>query len=259
MKKLYLVDIEGTIVKDKSFAPIEGAVEWIKSLGSSSHEFVLVSNNTTHRPEDLLKELKDQGFDLQAKNLLTCVGTALTWMKRKGIKSCYVLGSPDLKAYLEENGVEACAGDRAEAVLVGLDTSLTYQKLKVAVNLLVKSDAVLLALHANRLYKDIDGRLAVSVGGVVRALEYSTRKESRIFGKPQREIYTEAMRRFDARPDKCFMVSDDPLSDLAGAKRVGMKAIFVTSGKYKDDRILEGLDQGLHPDWVHKRVAEIRI
>jgi ribonucleotide monophosphatase NagD (HAD superfamily) len=54
MKKLYLVDIEGTIVTDKSYAPIEGAVEWLNSFHSSPNEFVLVSNNTSHkqhRPE----------------------------------------------------------------------------------------------------------------------------------------------------------------------------------------------------------------
>lgn len=259
MTKLYLVDIEGTIVKDKSFTPIEGAVEWINSFGSSSHKFVLVSNNTTHKPEDLLTVLRSRGFKLEPENLLTCVATALNWLKREKIRSCFVLGSPQLKAYLNENGIQTPSDDKASAVLVGLDTSLTYQTLKVALGALLKNDAALLALHANRLYKDVDGELALSVGGVVKALEYSSQKTATVFGKPEPEIYQQAMRQFGAKPADCIMISDDPLSDLAGAKRLGMKAVFVTSGKYHSHTIVERLHHGLQPDWIHRSIAEIRI
>jgi 4-nitrophenyl phosphatase len=259
MKKLYLVDIEGTIVKDKSFTPITGAVEWINSFHSSLHKLVLVSNNTTHKPEDLLAALRDKGFDLKGENLLTCLSTAIKWLKREKIKSCFVLGSSQLKAYLNDNGVKTLSDDHVDAVLVGLDTELSYDKLKLALNALIQNNAVLLALHANRVYKDTDGKLAVSVGGVVRALEYSSQKAARIFGKPEPEIYEEAMRQFDTKAEDCIMISDDPLSDLAGAKRLGMRTVFVTSGKYKDQNVLKALEPKLSPDWIHHSIAEIRI
>jgi 4-nitrophenyl phosphatase len=259
MKKLYLVDIEGTIVKDKSFTPIPGAVEWIDSFNSSLHKIVLVSNNTTHKPEDLLSVLREKGFDLKTENLLTCLSTALKWLKREMIKSCFVLGSSQLKAYLNENGIKTPSDDQADAVLVGLDTELTYEKLKLALNALMENNAALLALHANRVYKDTDGKLGVSVGGIIRALEYSSQKTARIFGKPEPEIYEEAMRQFDVKAEDCVMISDDPLSDLVGAKRLGMKAVFVTSGKYKEQNVLEALEPKLRPDWIHPSVAQIKI
>jgi len=189
MRKLYLIDIEGTIVKDKSFAPIEGAIDWINSLASSPHEFVLVSNNTTHKPENLMDLLKNQGFDIQPRNLTTCMSATLNWLKNKGIKSCFVIGSAQLKEYLNENGIKTPWHDRVEAVLVGLDTSVDYQKLKIAVNALVKNNATFLALHANRIYKDEKGELSPSVGAVVKALEYSSQMRAKIFGKPKPEIY----------------------------------------------------------------------
>lgn len=259
MRKLYLVDIEGTIVKDKSFTPVEGATDWINSLGSSHHQLVLLSNNTTHKPEDLLAVLKDRGFDLRPENLLTCVSTALRWLKSEDVKRCFVIGSAQLKDYLNENGVGTPADDDVDAVLVGLDPSLDYEKLKVALSALVKNGASLLALHANRLYEDEKGELAPSAGAVVKALEYSSQKSARVFGKPSPEIYLEAARRFKAEPENCFMISDDPLSDLVGAKRLGMKAIFVTSGKYKDKEIVNNLDKTLRPDWIHQGVKEIKI
>jgi len=55
------------------------------------------------------------------------------------------------------------------------------------------------------------------------------------------------------------MISDDPLSDLVGARKLGMKTVFVTSGKYKDKKILKSLNKRFQPDWIHESIKEIRI
>lgn len=259
IKRLYLVDIEGTIVKDKSYVPIEGAVGWINSFQSSAHSLVLVSNNTTHKPEELVILLKRVGFDVRLENLITCISVALSWLKEHKVKRCFVIGTPHLKEYLNEDGIDTPLDDRVEAVLVGLDLSLDYAKLKIAVNALVNNQANLLALHSNRLYKDEKGELSPSVGAVVKALEYSSQKEAIVFGKPNPEIYRQAFNRFKAKPENCIMISDDPFSDLAGAKKLGMKTVFVTSGKYKDKAVLKSLDKDIQPDWVHSSIKEIRI
>jgi HAD superfamily hydrolase (TIGR01450 family) len=259
MNHLYLIDIEGTIVKDKSFAPIDGAIEWINSLESKGQRFVLVSNNTTHRPVDLLSLLRSVGFKLDEKNLVTCVGAALSWLRTKKIKKCFVIGSAELKAFLNENAVETKEDEKTEAVLVGLDTSLDYQKLKTAVNALVKNNAHLLALHENRLYKDEKGELSPSVGAVVKALEYACQKRAKVFGKPNPDLFREILRKFNANPDDCTMISDDPLSDLLGAKEVGMRTVFVTSGKYKDGKILESLSRESQPDFVYQNISQVNI
>ena len=257
--KLYLIDIEGTIVKDKSYTPIEGAVDWINAFTSSAHKLILVSNNTTHKPLDLLVLLQSKGFNVRSENLITCMVVALNWLKKENVKRCYVIGAPHLKEYLNENGIETPSGDDVEAVLVGLDTSLDFNKLKIAVNALIQHDANLLALHSNRVYQDEKGELSPSVGAVVKALEYCSRKNAVIMGKPAPEIYREAMERFKSKPEDCIMISDDPLSDLAGAKELDMKTVFVTSGKYKNKGILENLEGKLRPDWIHTSISEIRI
>jgi HAD superfamily hydrolase (TIGR01458 family) len=257
MNKFYLIDIEGTIVKDKSFVPIEGAIDWMNSLKSNDRRFVLVSNNTTHKPADLLSLLRKSGFNLEEENLVTCIGAALNWLKAKRIKSCFVIGTPQLKSLLNENRIETKEDEKAEAVLVGLDTSLDYQKLKIATNALVKNKAYLLALHENRLYKDEKGELSPSVGAVVKALEYACQKKAKIFGKPNPTFFREILKRLGAKPEECMMISDDPLSDLMGAKKLGMKTVFVTSGKYKDEEILKSLNKKFKPDFVYRNISQI--
>ncbi len=259
MNQLYLIDIEGTIVKDKSFVPIEGAISWINSLKSKDRRFVLVSNNTTHRPPDLLGLLKNLGFNVEEENLVTCMGATLNWLKTKKIKSCFVIGNLQLKAFLNENEIEAKETEKAEAVLVGLDTSLDYLKLKIATNALVKNEAYLLALHKNRLYKDEKGDLSPSVGAVVKALEYACQKKAKVFGKPNPTFFREILKRLGAKPEECMMISDDPLSDLLGAKKLGMKTVFVTSGKYKNEEILKSLNKKFQPDFVYQTITQVDI
>ena len=60
--KAYLIDIEGVLVRDKRYRPVPGAVDWLTSLVAAGRPFCLVSNNTTHRPADLVGDLFDLVF-----------------------------------------------------------------------------------------------------------------------------------------------------------------------------------------------------
>ena len=257
MKNCFLIDIEGTIVKDKSYTPVEGAVEWLKKVKSSGKKFSLVSNNTTHPPVELLSLLKSKGFDLDEDNLDTCMKVTGEWLKKKNIKSCFVLGNKALKSYLEHEGLEIKENSSVQAVVVGLDEELNFQKLKVATRALVKNDAALVTLHANKIYGDSKGEIAPSVGAIVKALEYASGKRGLIMGKPSKDFYRNVLRRLETKPENCLMISDDPLSDLVGAKKLKIKTAFVLSGKY-DRSILKRLDKKKRPDYVYKSIAEIK-
>ena len=54
------------------------------------------------------------------------------------------------------------------------------------------------------------------------------------------------------------MISDDVKGDLGGAKELGMKTIFVTSGKYRSqEEIVPFLQQKLRPDEIYKDMQEV--
>jgi len=55
------------------------------------------------------------------------------------------------------------------------------------------------------------------------------------------------------------MISDDPLSDLLGAKKLGMITVFVTSGKYKDKEVLKSLNEKFQPDFVYQTITQVDI
>ena len=121
MINCFLIDIEGTIVKDKSYAPVEGAVEWLQRVKTLGKKFSLVSNNTTHSPKELISLLRSKGFDLEDENLDTCMKVTGEWLKKKKIKSCFVLGNEALKNYLGREGIEVREDSSVQAIIVGLD------------------------------------------------------------------------------------------------------------------------------------------
>ncbi len=259
MIESYLIDIEGTIVKDKSYTPIPGAAQWVENLKSMGKKFALVTNNTTHKPKDLLSVLWRIGFELDQQNLYSCMSVALDWLKSENVSNCFVIGSNGLKKYLKENGIKVHNGKRITAVVVGLDDKLNYNKLKIATSTLVDNDAHLVALHANKIFKDKDGILAPSVGAVVKALEYASGKKAVVLGKPSEVFYNRVLKGFGTTAESSLMISDDPLSDLMGAKKLGMKTAFVLSGKYKSQEILDQLEREFYPDFIVDNITQLKI
>lgn len=254
----FLIDIEGTIVKDKSYAPVEGAAEWLKRVKSSDKKFSLVSNNTTHSPEKLLSLLQSKGFELGEDNLDTCMKMSKEWLERKKIKSCFAIGNQILKDYLRKGRIKTEESSSVQAVVVGLDEKLDYRKLKIATRALIENNACLIALHSNKIFKDSRGEVAPSVGSIVKALEYASDKKALVMGKPSVDFYRNVLRRLKSKSESCLFISDDPLSDLAGAKKLKIKTAFVLSGKY-DRSILKKLNQKSRPDFVYQKISDIRI
>ena len=82
-------------------------------------------------------------------------------------------------------------------------------------------------------------------------------------GKPSDAFYNEALRLLQKQSANCQfsdieMISDDVKGDLGGAKELGMKTSFVTSGKYKTEQeIVPFLKEELRPDFVYADMQEI--
>ena len=58
-ERAFLIDIEGVLVRDKRYQPVPGSVGWLNGLSGRGISFRLVSNNTTHRPEELVAGLQE--------------------------------------------------------------------------------------------------------------------------------------------------------------------------------------------------------
>ena len=254
-----LLDVEGVLVADKRYTAVATAVDFIRRLRDAGCPFRLISNNTTDDQPSIIEKLRRAGFDFMPDELHTCISAAVRHLQERRVKRCLVLGTAALRRVLTDAGLQVVDESRVDALVVGLDTQLTFDRLALACDAVAVHGAAFVALHRNRLYPDAAGRAAPSVGPIVAAIEYATQVEPTVIGKPSPDYFQQALDNLGLPPEHVLVVSDDPFSDLAGAKRMGMYAAFVLSGKYTDAGVIDTIPADQRPDITTPRIGDISV
>ncbi len=247
-----MFDLEGTLVKGKGFCPLPGSTEALEAC----RPHLVVTNNTTHTPTDLLSALLEVGLPLESGQVLSPLVVLPLYVRQHGWKRLLPLGADALLRCLREDGFEVADGPPADAVVVGLDTTLSYDKLRNAARALLRG-AALVALHRNRLFQDRDSAPSPSAGATASYLTYATGVRARVVGKPSRAFFGTALERLGVAAEDCVVVGDDPFAEVAGAKSMGMRAVFVLSGKYETPDVVLRLPLSRRPDLVVRSVEEL--
>lgn len=250
----FLLDLEGVIVKDKSYEIFPQALQFTQELDKRRIPWIIITNNSTEKPGSLIKILKNKGLNINERKIITPLLSAVERLRKDGIKKLYILGTEDIKQFFKENNFEVREDHHVDAVVVGLDKSIDYRKLKIATSALTIAGANLYSFHLNKLTKDTDGLITLSVGAIAKALSYATDKEITSLGKPSKEYFESTLSLLKTR--EAYMVSDDPFSDLAGGKEnMGFKTVFVLCGKYNNISVLNNIPENLKPDHIFKDIS----
>jgi 4-nitrophenyl phosphatase len=247
----YLVDVEGVLVRDKRYEPVEGSVAWFNGLAERGIATCLVSNNTTHPPAALVDELCRVGFRVPAGGLVSALALGRDLLRRSGRRRLHWLGEPALAEWWRDAGFELVPEGPCDAVVLGVRDGLSVADLDRALAQLLDHDADLVCLHRNRFWLDATGRKRLGPGAWAAALEPCVAGgDVLVVGKPARPIYHAALESLGIEAQEALFISDDPLADLVTARRLGMGTAFVLSGKYADHGVLGELDQEDWPDVI---------
>ncbi|MBU0743227.1 HAD-IIA family hydrolase [bacterium] len=255
--RCYLIDIEGVLVRDKRYEPVPGSVAWFNGLGDKGCGRILVSNNTTHAPEDLASALRGVGFAVAPEDLVTALAVGARLLEGWGKTRILWLGSPGMADWWREAGFTLVTGGRCDAVVLGANPDLGPSDLQGALAALLDHDAELVALHRNMFYLDGRGERRFGPGFACAGLSGVARRDPVVVGKPQERIYRQALEKIGGRAEEALFISDDPVNDLVTAKKLGMTTAFVLSGKYPDHAVLGRMDQQDWPDIIADTPAAI--
>jgi len=252
-----LLDVEGTLVADKRYQPIVGAIEFIGNVRDAGMPLRLITNNTTDSKESLADKLSRAGFDFTLDELHTCIGAAVKHLRTAGARRVLVLGTAGLCQMFSAERFTVARTSDVDAVIVGLHAELTFEDLRLACDAVSREGAALIALHRNRLFVDIEGRCCPSVGAIVEAIRCATQVEPVLVGKPSPRYYRQALGDIALPAESVLVVSDDPFSDLAGAKRMSMKAALVLTGKYRERSVIESIPASERPDLTVDAIGDL--
>lgn len=228
-----LLDLDGTLYVGAS--PVPGALDAIGRLKGAGLPVRYVTNTTRRPRREVAGGMRDLGFEVGEDEVFTPARAAVAII---GGGSCLPLVAEGL---LEDLSDVAIDDERPDYVLVGdLGEGFTYGRLDAAFRCLMEG-AGLIALQKNRFWQTDTG-LSLDAGPFVAALEYASGKQAAVVGKPQAGFFGAALGAMGLEVGEVAMVGDDPESDVAGAKRVGLGAIQVRTGKWRPGDDLEEAD-----------------
>lgn len=232
--KLYLIDLDGTIYNGEEI--IAYAREFIDYLNDRQIDYLFLTNNSTKIEADVLKKLTNLGIKTTCENIYTSSQATATYLKHKQIKKVFCIGEAGLKNTLIRNGLELVDYMKAQAVVVGLDRSLTYEKLTKAC-LAIKNGALLVGTNPDKLIPTELG-LAPSNGGQVKYLEYATDTTAVIIGKPEKIIMDMAIEKFAYPKEAIAMIGDNYDTDILSGINAGIDTIHVATGVTSKEIVL---------------------
>ena len=79
-KKLFLLDIDGTICKGNQL--IEGAAAFLKDIKTNGGQFVFITNNATKSIDDYIKSFQILGIHTDYTNFLTASYATVDYLKK---------------------------------------------------------------------------------------------------------------------------------------------------------------------------------
>lgn len=218
-------DLDGVLYH--SDRPVPGAAATLVRLATAGVSLVYATNNASRLPEEVAGAIADRiGFPADPAAVVTSAMAAGAHLAGR-VSAAYVIGTPSLRVELERSGVGTTEehGD-ADAVVVGLDPDLTYDKLKEA-TLAVGNGAWLVATNDDATFPSSDG-IIPGAGAIVAALERATGVEAEVCGKPHPPM----LRAVSALvgPGSVLVIGDRVDTDIAMGLAMGWATALVLTG-----------------------------
>jgi 4-nitrophenyl phosphatase len=236
--KGYLIDLDGTMYRGSE--RIEAASDFVKKLQRKGIPYLFVTNNSSRTPAQVAKKLRD--FDIPAEEnqvFTTSQATANYIYSLKKDATVYVIGEEGIRTALEEKGF-TFAGETAEFVVVGIDRSLTYEKLAVAC-LAVRNGAVFLSTNGDIAIPTERGLLPGN-GSITSVISVSTQTKPIFIGKPESIIMEQALKVLGTSKEETIMVGDYYDTDILAGMNAGIDTLLVHTGVTTKE-LLKGYDR----------------
>lgn len=253
-----LLDLDGTVYHEEHALP--GAVDLIRRLRGHRRMYACLTNSTSS-PQRISARLKRMGVEIDPAHIYTAAAATADYVLER-----FAGLAPPAIFNLSTEGIEEMLdgkvrwvhgeNERCDAVICGVPLNLygTPERQRTAM-LLLRSGAALVAICADRIYPSPRG-LEFGVGAMAAMLSYAANVAPIYCGKPEKLFFHELCRRMKVEPSRCVLIGDNPESDIAGAKAVGMKTILTLTG-ITTRHDAERLPPERHPDAVISDLREL--
>ncbi len=234
--QLFVLDMDGTIYLGKNVLP--GAIEFVKAVKQSGKKVMYFTNNASNDRQIYIDRLTRMGFSPEAGEIFSAGDvTAMYLNKHHKGERVYLVGTPALEKSFTEYGINLTDGSEADIVVTSFDTTLTYEKLVKACDL-IRNGATYYCTHPDFNCPTETGFIPDS-GAIAALVTASTGVAPRYFGKPYRETADMIAEKSGMDFKHIAVVGDRLYTDIALGKKHGILSVLVLSGETKIADITE--------------------
>jgi len=222
-----VIDMDGVLWRERE--PIGDLPAIFEGFEKAGLKVLLATNNGTRTPGQYLEKFSSLGVSLHSDQIITsAMGAAYLLQQRFPERgNVYVIGEAGVIEAMTEAGFNVSDHDVA-AVVVGMDRSISYEKLKTAC-LLIRGGAEFYGTNPDRTFPTPEG-LIPGAGSLLAALQTCTDKEPIIAGKPNPTLFEFAVKSLGLSPEETLVIGDRLDTDILGGVNAGCKTALVLTG-----------------------------
>ncbi|WP_156022462.1 HAD-IIA family hydrolase [Sphingobium indicum] len=187
---------------------------------------VILSNNSTHLPEDFTRILKQANVHIPPDRIILAGAEAVRLAMQARQARIMLLGSTRIKAYARHMGL-TLVRDEPDHILLMRDARFTYAKLCRAANALQRG-AKLIVANVDTTHPGLDGHIVPETGAMLAALLACVRDVSMVtVGKPGPLLFARACEVAGVAAHQAVMIGDNPETDGKGATDYGIYPLLI--------------------------------
>lgn len=255
---MFFVDVQGTLIEDHTKLPVRGAVEFIRHLNLTRTPYMVITNSTKNPSDEFLGYLHSIGLEIPKSRYLDPLMMLESHIHKSEKIAAY--GSEAFLNVLRSMGYTLDFSSPS-VVLIAIKEDFLSDEYAQMIEFLL-SGAKLIGMHETSLYAKNHKRYP-GVGAILKMLEFATSVSYTVVGKPSRAFFEEALKTLkeqspNAEYGDITIISDDLKGDIAGAQALGMKGIFVLSGKIKNaEEVAPYFKSTKHPCAIYADMQEV--
>lgn len=247
---LFVLDMDGTFYLGDVI--LEGSLEFLQKVKERGKHYIFFTNNSSKSPENYIDKLAKMNCHIGREQIMTSGDVTIEFLKRnRAGQTVYLVGTPALEESFKESGISLVT-ENPDIVVIGFDTTLTYEKLERACTF-IRNGAEFLATHLDINCPTEDGFIP-DCGAMCALISLSTAKEPRYLGKPFKETMEMVLAKTGYDKEKVAFVGDRIYTDVATGVKNGAKGILVLSGETKTEDVAKS---EVKPDVIFDSIGEM--
>ncbi len=225
----YIFDLDGTIYLGEIVLP--GAVDLLARLRRDGRRVAFLSNNPTKSREQYVTKLTKLGIQASLAEVVNTTYVMVEWLRANAPgATVYPVSEQPLIDELTAAGFSISErADEVDIVIASFDRTFVYHKLQVAFDA-IRAGARLVATNPDR-FCPVPGGGEPDAAAMIAAIEACTNTRCEVnVGKPSPIMARTVSAMLQLSPERCLMVGDRLLTDIAMGAEAGMDTALVLTG-----------------------------